>query len=212
MTDKRIGILGLSADPAHVGHVEISRAAKMRLGLDEVWWIVTPLNPWKKGVTNTPFYHRYAMAEYLTEDERKWLKIRDFEASLAVERESIRSYTMLQALLSIYQGDQFVFMIGSDNWKHFHHWENWRGIMDTLPLVVFNRQDPEDVLNNVPAAEEYRRVDEKTPFAKKQWRLLNADYQDASSTAIRHALARGEGSQYLPPKVLNYISKHRLYT
>lgn len=211
MTDKRIGILGLSADPAHVGHVEISRAAKEKLGLDEVWWIITPLNPWKKGQTDTPFYHRYAMAEILTENERQWLKIRDFEASLAVERESIRSFTMLKALLGIYQGDQFIFMIGSDNWKHFHHWENWRGIMDMLPLVVFNRQDPEHLLQTAPAAEAYQQVEKDAPFAAQQWRLLNASYQDASSTAIRGALRAGKASQYLPEGVLAYIKRHRLY-
>ena len=127
-----IGLLGGSFDPAHGGHAHITREAIKRLGLDRVWWLVTPGNPLKVRQP-APMADRLARARAVMGDPR--VVITDLEARLGT-RYTAETIERLQA---IYPGVQFVWLMGADNLVQFHHWERWRDILRAVPVAVLAR-------------------------------------------------------------------------
>ena len=127
-----IGLLGGSFDPAHEGHVHITREALKRFGLDRVWWLVTPGNP-LKARGPAPLVDRMARARALMDHPR--VTVTDIEARLGTR------YTAetLQALANTYPGVRFVWLMGADNLAQLHHWQDWRTIMETVPVGVVAR-------------------------------------------------------------------------
>src|SRR5688500_2603220 len=105
---KRIGLLGGSFNPAHRGHRRISVAAIDALGLDEVWWLVSPGNPLKAGKDMAPFEARFASA--LAMARRAPIRVSDFEARLGT-RFTIDTVT---ELLRRHKRDRFIWLMGAD--------------------------------------------------------------------------------------------------
>ncbi|SHE92620.1 nicotinate-nucleotide adenylyltransferase [Loktanella atrilutea] len=127
-----IGLLGGSFDPAHTGHVHITRAALRRFGLDRVWWLVSPGNP-LKATGPAPLDARMAQAAAVMRHPR--VAITDIEARLGTR---ITAQT-LQALQDRYPGVRFVWLMGADNLVQFHRWNDWRWIMDNVPVGILAR-------------------------------------------------------------------------
>jgi len=128
----RIGLLGGSFDPAHAGHVHITHEALRRLGLDRVWWLVSPGNP-LKARGPAPMAARLARARALMSHPR--VVITDIEARLGT-RHTARTLARLKAL---YPGVRFVWLMGADNLAGFHRWEDWERIAQAVPIAVFAR-------------------------------------------------------------------------
>lgn len=103
-----IGLLGGSFDPAHHGHAHITREALKRMGLDRVWWLVSPGNP-MKAHGPAPLADRMARARAVMDDPR--VTVTDLERRLGTR------YTAetIQRLKAIYPGVQFVWLMGADN-------------------------------------------------------------------------------------------------
>lgn len=131
---KRIGVLGGSFNPAHAGHVHISLEAKKRLGLDEIWWLVSPQNPLKSTRGMADFRTRFAKAVRITVHEPA-IYISDFERYI----ESFYTVESLAQLVMHYPKAQFIWLMGADNLQHFHHWEQWRQIAGIMPFAVLDR-------------------------------------------------------------------------
>jgi len=130
----RIGLLGGSFNPAHRGHRRISLAALHALGLDEVWWLVSPGNPLKEGVKDmAPFAARLASARAMA--RRAPIRPSDFESRAGTR------YTVdtLLALRRRYPNYQFIWLMGSDTVPNFHQWRRWREIARTVPIAVIRR-------------------------------------------------------------------------
>ncbi|MEM6376269.1 MAG: nicotinate-nucleotide adenylyltransferase [Pseudomonadota bacterium] len=129
-----IGLLGGSFDPAHAGHVQISREALKRFGLDQLWWLVSPGNPLKP-VGPAPMARRLVQARSIMRDPR--VHVTDIEAQLGTR------YTAqtLAALRSCHPGVHFIWLMGADNLAQLHHWQDWRQIMGHLPIGVLARPD-----------------------------------------------------------------------
>src|SRR4051794_24940547 len=130
----RIGLLGGSFNPAHRAHRRISLAAMRMLGLDEVWWLVSPGNPLKEGATDmAPLAARLASAR--TQAKRARIRVSNFE-----QREGLR-YTVdtVRALKRRYPAHQFIRLLGSDTLPNFHKWRDWRGLARELPIAVIRR-------------------------------------------------------------------------
>ena len=130
----RIGLLGGSFNPAHAGHRHISLQAIRALGLDEVWWLVSPGNPLKEGAKDmAPFAARLASAE--RQSRRSCIRVSDFE-----EREGTR-YTIdtVVRLKRRYPKHDFIWLLGSDTLPNFHKWRDWRGLARELPIAVIPR-------------------------------------------------------------------------
>jgi nicotinate-nucleotide adenylyltransferase len=130
----RIGLLGGSFNPAHRGHRHISLAAIEALGLDEVWWLVSPGNPLKEGAKDmAPFEARLASARDAA--RRSPIRVSDVE-----QREGTR-YTIdtVRKLKSLYPQHRFIWLLGSDTLPNFHKWRDWRSLAREVPIAVIRR-------------------------------------------------------------------------
>ncbi|CTQ49077.1 nicotinate-nucleotide adenylyltransferase [Jannaschia donghaensis] len=180
-----IGLLGGSFDPAHAGHAHITREALKRLGLDRVWWLVSPGNPLKTHGP-APLAQRIAQARAVMDHPR--VAITDIEARLGT-RYTART---IAALRRRYPGVRFVWLMGADNLAQFHRWQDWRDIMDTVPVAVLARPGDRTAARTSVAATIYRAAKVSAADAyglgrrsAPAWAFLNVPMHTASSTAIR---------------------------
>ena len=128
-----VGLFGGSFNPAHGGHRRISLLARSALGLDEVWWLVSPGNPLKPHEGMAPLGARFASAV----DQARAAPIR----VTAIESRLGTRYTVdtLRALRHRFAHIRFVWLMGSDNLAQFHRWKDWRIIARTMPIAVIAR-------------------------------------------------------------------------
>ena len=184
----RIGLLGGSFNAAHSGHRRISLFACAALGLDEVWWLVSPGNPLKPSDGMAPLSARVASAAL--QARRAPIRV------TAVERELGTRFTLdtLRALVRRYRKTRFVWLMGSDNLAQFHRWRHWREIARTMPIAVIARPGYDAAALASPAMAWLRRY--RVPLASFQtmgeWSapalvILRFDPDSRSATAIRRA-------------------------
>ncbi len=129
----RIGLLGGSFNPAHEGHLYISGEALKRLGLDHVWWLVSPQNPLKPRAGMAPLGERLARARAAARHPR--IHVTALECRLGTR------YTAdtLRRLRAAVPGAHFVWLMGADNLVGFTGWKRWREILSLVPLAVIDR-------------------------------------------------------------------------
>jgi nicotinate-nucleotide adenylyltransferase len=120
-------------NPPHQGHLLAAREALARLGLDELWWIVSPGNPLKSHGGLPPLSERVAAVGKLARHPR--MRVTSFEDALG----SPYTAVTLGFLTRRFPGLDFVWVMGADNLVTFHRWQNWRGIANDLPIVIVDR-------------------------------------------------------------------------
>jgi nicotinate-nucleotide adenylyltransferase len=157
------------------------------MGLDQVWWLVSPGNP-LKARQPAPMAERLARARAIMPDPK--VVITDLEAKLGT-RATIDTITKLKA---IYPGVHFVWLMGSDNLVQFHKWNRWRDILRSVPVGVLARPGSGVAARMSVAARAFRvhQVDRGETLRNKAapaWCFINMPMNAASSSAIR---ARGE--------------------
>jgi len=128
---KFIGILGGTFDPPHEGHLFISKFAKIKLDVGEVWWIVTTTNPLKKNKVDYKKRLR-KVKRFLMNHHIKVLEIQDL---------SKNTYTvdLLEYLFKKFPHKKFVWLMGADNLFSFHLWRDWKKIFYNIPIAIFDR-------------------------------------------------------------------------
>lgn len=129
----RIGLLGGSFNPPHEGHIHISETALKYLGLDYVWWLVSPQNPLKSPRETAPLDKRIALASRLAHERR--VVVTDVERILGTRF----TVDTLRALVRRFPGIRFVWLMGSDNLAAFHRWKDWPRIVELVPIAVVMR-------------------------------------------------------------------------
>ena len=129
----RIGLLGGSFNPAHGGHRRISLFARRALGLDAVWWLVSPGNPLKPAQGMAPLPARLESARR----QARGAPI----VPTAIERELGTRYTVdtVQRLVRRYPRHRFIWLMGSDNLVQLHRWKDWRRLARAMPIAVIAR-------------------------------------------------------------------------
>jgi nicotinate-nucleotide adenylyltransferase len=181
-----IGLFGGSFNPPHDGHRLVAETALKRLGLDQLWWMVTPGNPLKSAGDLSPLAERIALSEKMSPGPR--VKVTAFEAAYKV-RFSADTVTLIKAH---HRGIRFIWVMGADNLKNFHHWQRWRQIADMLPIAIIDR--PGSTLSYVSSkmalAYDYARVDEDDAGSLARlkapaWTLIHGPRSTLSSSAIR---------------------------
>ena len=187
MVMARIGLLGGSFNPAHKGHRRISLAAMRALGLDEVWWLVSPGNPLKEGAKDmAPFEARFASAREMAKGVP--IRVSDFEA-----REGTR-YTVdtVRELKDRYPANHFIWLLGSDTLPNFHLWRDWRGLARQVPIAVIRRPGYDSVAHAARAMGWLRRFVHPSSQAKRwtEWSapailMLRLPPDPTSATAVR---------------------------
>ena len=133
-TKKSFGILGGSFDPAHKGHLIITKIAIKKIKLNKVFWLVTKKNPFKK----KSFYslnQRMNYAKKITRGEKK-IQVKNLDKIVG----SSRSINVINYLVNKKKLKNIYFIIGSDNLIQFHKWKSWKKIVKLTKLVVFSRR------------------------------------------------------------------------
>ncbi|HCF24283.1 MULTISPECIES: nicotinate-nucleotide adenylyltransferase [unclassified Novosphingobium] len=185
---KRIGLLGGSFNPAHGGHRRISLFARKALGLDAVWWLVSPGNPLKPKAGMAPLAARLGSAIRAA----RGVPILPTQ----IERELGTRYTVdtLRKLQARYPRHRFVWLMGSDNLAQFNHWKDWRSIARAMPIAVIARPGYDGAAQASPARAwlgRYRRsaasLKHRAGWSAPALIQLRFDPDPRSATAIRRA-------------------------
>jgi len=184
----RVGLLGGSFNPPHEGHALVTRIALTRLGLDRVWWLVTPGNPLKSQADLAALNARVEAARALVASPR--VTVTDIEAQIGARY----TYDALAWLARRAPKVRFVWIMGADNLRQFHLWRHWRAIADLVPIAVVDR--PGSTL---------RAMASRAAIALGRWRLpeteanrlaafkppaflfLHGPRSDLSSTVLRRS-------------------------
>lgn len=211
MAKRRIGILGGSFNPPHIGHLRMAEQAHKALNLSEVWLLVSPQNPLKQTVGMAPFADRMHMCELLA-NGRPWLKASAFEA----EAQTQFTADTVQKLTTCVPDATFFWLMGADNLAQFHKWKNWEQIVKTLPIVVFRRPGTNTAEIAGPAADylkPYKVEAQSSKVDAPNWRILDNDLVDLSATDIRLGINAGaaQSDKALPNEVQRYINAKKLY-
>ena len=180
-----IGLLGGSFDPAHDGHVHITREAMRRFGLTHVWWLVSPGNP-LKARQPAPMADRIRRARQEMQHPR--VVVTDIESRLGTR------YTAetLNRLVQLYPATRFVWLMGADNLVQFDQWQDWHWIMENIPVGVLARPGDRISARTSRAAQHYRRfrlaASASILLGRSDapcWCFVNVPMVSLSSTALR---------------------------
>ncbi len=181
----KIGLFGGSFNPAHAAHRAASLLAMKRLGLDRIWWLVSPGNPLKDTSALPPLADRIAAAQRLAAHPR--IDVTGLEADIATRY----SFDTLQWLRRRLRAVHFVWIMGADNLATFHRWQNWRGIAELVPIAVIDRTG---AVPAGPFADRFSRhrlseaLARRLPTAEPPaWVFLHGLKSPVSSTALRAA-------------------------
>jgi len=195
---KKVGLFFGSFNPIHIGHLVIaSHIAESEL-VDEVWFVVSPQNPFKEKKSLIEDYHRLALVNEAIEDEDR-LKSCDIEFTMP--KPSYTSNT-LAYLMDKYPKNEFSLIMGEDNIKSFHKWKNYETILNNHSIVVYPRLGVSDHLQADKSILSHTNVHllEDIPIMK-----ISASY-------IRKRIKEGKSVLYLlTEKVAKYVDEMNFY-
>ena len=184
---RRVGLLGGSFNPAHEGHRHIAELALKHLGLDEVWFLVSPGNPLKQAKGMAPLTQRLASAAAQARHPRL--------RAVAIERDLGTRFTAdtLVALVRRFPKTCFVWLMGADNLVQLPRWERWSSIFHAVPIAVFARPSYSTNALAGKAAHRFsparrRSLHQATRLASRKppaWVFLHTRLHPASATSIR---------------------------
>lgn len=129
-----VGLLGGSFNPAHSGHVHISKEAMRLLGIHCIWWMVSPQNPLKPSADMADFKTRLAYAQTLASVDKR-IYVTDIEQRLG----STHTAKTLKLLGQRYPKTRFIWLMGADNLADLHRWDRWLQLVASCPILVLDR-------------------------------------------------------------------------
>ncbi|MDE7347984.1 MAG: nicotinate (nicotinamide) nucleotide adenylyltransferase [Muribaculaceae bacterium] len=202
----KAGIFGGSFDPIHNSHINLARYVLKHTDIDEVWLMVSPLNPLKPQGYVATDEQRLKMARIAVAGI-PGIKVSDFEFTLPIPS---YTYNTLEKLKESYPDIDFRLIIGGDNWADFDKWKNPEEILDEFGVIVYPR--PGEVLSLQSVNLKHK--------SENVTLLTCAPEMPVSSTGIRRLLSEAHSSiasqselrDFLPEEVLNYIKSHNIYS
>lgn len=189
---KQIGLFFGSFNPIHIGHLALANYMVEFETIEEVWFVVSPQNPFKQKNDLLDTKLRIKMVELATTGQPAY-RAEDIELSLPIPSYSIDS---LKALEEKYPDCQFTLIMGADNILRFHHWKCYEEIAAKYPVLVYPRPNFKPDNSTIP------------PRCK----ITKAPLIEVSSSEIRQWIKDGKAAPYLlPQKVYQFIKQHGLY-
>ena len=188
-----IGLFGGSFNPIHNGHVRLAKSLLQEAALDEVWFLVSPQNPFKQDQQLLDDDKRLQLVRLALKEEPQ-LMASDFEFHLPKP-----SYTWntLQALEQEYPERKFTLLIGGDNWEAFDKWYRYEDILKRYPIIVYPREG-----SKVPDVK----------FQGSEIQIVETPLINISSTQIRQRLHEGKSVRGLVnTEVAMVIEQEHLY-
>lgn len=189
---RKIGILGGSFNPVHVGHMMLASYIQQFTDIDKVWLTLSPRNPLKSRPNELiSDLARHDMLRIAT-SQTSGIEVCDIELSMPRPNYTIDT---LRLLRKRYPRNSFQLIIGSDNWRIFTQWRDYQEIIDDFGVIV------------------YPRPGYRTPtIYEDNVEIIDAPENSLSSTFIRDSIMRGKNMHYfLPEGVYDYIRAHDLY-
>ncbi|HJW40877.1 MAG TPA: nicotinate (nicotinamide) nucleotide adenylyltransferase [Rhizomicrobium sp.] len=186
----KIGLLGGSFNPAHEGHVHVSEVALKRLGLDYVWWLVTPQNPLKSVHGMAPLVDRVTAARRVAHHPR--IVVMDIEHDFRTHY----SYDTLCALQTRFPQLKFTWLMGSDNLQIFRRWHRWADLAHRVPIAVIQRPGTVMAMRAAKPIQRFGQVRAERHFCTASTPailVLEGRRNPQSATAIRAAQRFGDG-------------------
>ncbi|HEY0106730.1 MAG TPA: nicotinate (nicotinamide) nucleotide adenylyltransferase [Rhizomicrobium sp.] len=186
----KIGLLGGSFNPAHEGHLHVSEVALKRLGLDYVWWLVTPQNPLKPVAGMALLAERVRSARIVARHPR--IVVMDIERDFRTHY----SFDTLRALQRRFPQLKFTWLMGSDNLQIFRRWHRWADIVRRVPIAVIQRPGTVMAMRAAKPIQRFGQVRHERRLCARPApaiRILEGKRNAQSATAIRAAQRFGEG-------------------
>lgn len=192
-TSQKTALFFGSFDPVHIGHLIIGQYFLNQQDVKEVWFVITPQNPFKTHVNQTDQNLRKEMLVLGIEDVEQF-RLCDIEFDMQPPN---YTYKTLLRLKEEYPDREFILLIGGDNLQGFDKWRNYHEILQMLPVYVYPRLGYES-----QAFDQYPNL-HKTA----------APIIEISSTDIRKNLAEGLSARFvLPQRVYDFIRERGIYT
>ncbi|MFT7144366.1 MAG: nicotinate-nucleotide adenylyltransferase [Alphaproteobacteria bacterium] len=185
------------------------REAKKRLHLHEIWMLVSPQNPHKSTKDMEDYALRMEQCQILMKND-PYIKVSDFEKNKSVNKTS----DTIRLITKQHKNHQFVWLMGCENWQHFHKWHNWQDIMKMIPIASFYREEKPFAALKSPAITRFKsfRCEESSPIGKPpQWRVLFMRPHAGRATNIRDTLKKGESPEHLTAEQLHCIQKRHSF-
>ncbi|MGX1198359.1 nicotinate-nucleotide adenylyltransferase [Parvibaculum sp. MBR-TMA-1.3b-4.2] len=157
----RVGLLGGSFNPAHEAHLLVSRMAMRALGLDRVWWLVSPGNPLKPEKGMAPLAERLASARTMARDPR--ICVTDIERRL----ETRYTVDTIASLVTLHPDVHFVWLMGADNMIQLPRWYRWKELTRMIPIAIYPRPGYTLKARLSPAAQALRQATLDTGDARR---------------------------------------------
>lgn len=199
--NNKIGIMGGTFDPPHIGHLAIAKTVREELNLSEIWFIPTGKIPHKSTIETAPEIDRLNMVKLAVEDNDFFI-VNDTEV-----RRNKFSYTFetLEELNEKYPDNEFFFIVGADSLDYMEKWKEPQKIFNCCEIVVVNRpgiSDDKIILK--------KKILEDTFNGKIEF--VNMSPVDISSTRIRQMIREEKDvSEFVPNKVIEYIKLNKIY-
>lgn len=198
----KIGIMGGTFDPVHIGHLLLGEFAYEEFKLDEIWFMPNGNPPHKKTeYTEESLRHRIEMVKLAVSDV-PYFKVCLYEAET---EEHSYTYSTMQEFNRRYPENDFYFILGADSLFAIEEWRNFQEIFPTCTILAAMRDD-KDVQSM------HDQIDYLSDRYGARIELLRAPLVEISSTVIRRRASRGLSARYMvPDRVAGYIAEHKLY-
>lgn len=194
----RIGLFGGSFNPPHEGHLHAAKTAMRALGLHQVWWLVSPGNPFKANQKTLPYAERLAACDALIGKNNPSMRISDLEQQLGV---SLTADT-IAALREHYPDTEFVFIAGADIVHELPKWHKWQKLVESISFCFIARPPATSIArralwahkNGVKINVLNQGVGTKAPLRPLEiYYIWEMEMKPVSSSLIRHEEAAQKG-------------------
>lgn len=192
---KTVGLFFGSFNPIHIGHLILANYIIENSDLEEIWFVVSPQNPFKVKASLLEEYNRLEMVNQAVKNYPK-MKASNIEFSLPKPSYTIDTLTYLKEK---FPTTNFCLIMGEDNLQSLHKWKNYEKLLENHQIIVYPR-----VFNE--------KKDEETYLQHENIHLINAPIIELSATEIRRMIKEGKNVRpMLPPEVFEYIDGSSFY-